>query len=83
MASQELSFRRAVVTGGGHGMGRSMLESLAAQNPNLQTAENWLKHGTPHYVLDTADIFGIPSSIKKMTAEYLNVDCPVSNVGVK
>ncbi|TVY25972.1 putative oxidoreductase [Lachnellula hyalina] len=93
MTPKTLSFKCAIVTGGGGGIGRAMAEYLISINKkvlivgrtekNLAQTAKELGRGTSYYVLDTGDISSIPSFIKKVISEHPDVDCLINNAGVQ
>jgi short-subunit dehydrogenase involved in D-alanine esterification of teichoic acids len=86
-------FNCALVTGGGGGLGSSMAEYLVSKGKkvivagrtesNLKKAASELGHNTSYYVLDTGNIAGIASFVKKLTEEHPEVDCIINNAGVQ
>lgn len=87
-----LSFKCALITGGGGGLGRAMSESLLARGKKviivgrteskLQSAAKEMG-ATGYYVLDTGDVSSIPGFIRKVTTEHPELDCVINNAGVQ
>jgi short-subunit dehydrogenase involved in D-alanine esterification of teichoic acids len=87
-----LSFKCALITGGGGGLGRAMAEHLIAMGKSVIIAgrtEATLKKtaseiGALDYsVLDVSNISSIPAFVKDITAKYPQLDCCINNAGVQ
>ncbi|KAI9863749.1 MAG: hypothetical protein M1824_006346 [Vezdaea acicularis] len=93
MTPKTLSFKCALITGGGGGLGYAMAEWLLAHGKRviiagrteskLASAAKSLGHDTPYYVLDTGDVAAIPSFVGKLVKEHPEVDCVINNAGVQ
>jgi short-subunit dehydrogenase involved in D-alanine esterification of teichoic acids len=87
-----LSFKCALITGGGGGIGRAMAETLIAMGKSVIIAgrtEDSLKKTTSeigakaYYVLDVSKTSSIPDFVKKITSEHPELDCVINNAGVQ
>ncbi|KAI9679976.1 MAG: hypothetical protein M1817_004991 [Caeruleum heppii] len=89
-----LSFRCALITGGGGGIGLAMAETLLARGKKiilagrteskLQAAVERLRSDrVSYYVLDTGRIADIPSFISQITSNHPELDCLINNAGVQ
>ena len=93
MAPHTLSFKCALVTGGGGGLGFAMSEYLISKGKRviivgrteskLQQAAKDLGHNTAYYVLDTGSIADIPSFVQNVVKDHPEVDCLINNAGVQ
>lgn len=92
MSSSNYSFKTALVTGGGGGIGKALSQQLIKDGKKVIIAgrtESKLKDtakeigATAYYVLDTGDVSSIPDFIKKITNEHPDLDCLVNNAGVQ
>lgn len=87
-----LSFRCALITGGGGGLGRAMAETLIGMGKEVIIAgrtEKSLKQAAAeigakaYYVLDVSDIASIPEFVKKVVSTHPELDCLINNAGVQ
>ncbi|KAK2629277.1 hypothetical protein QTJ16_000097 [Diplocarpon rosae] len=93
MAPQTLSFKCALVTGGGGGIGLEMSKYLISLGKSviivgrtektLAQAAKDLGHGTSYFVLDTGNIAAIPDFCKKVIKQRPEVDCLINNAAVQ
>ena len=91
MSTQLYSFKTALVTGGGGGIGKALSQQLIRDGKKVIIAgrtESTLKQtaqeiGAAYYVLDTGDIQSIPSFVEKLVSEHPDVDCLINNAGVQ
>jgi len=93
MASQNLSFECALITGGGGGLGKAMAEYfvklgkkviiVGRTESKLQEAAKSLGHDTSYYTLDTGKISDIAPFAEKVVKEHPEIDCIVNNAGVQ
>jgi short-subunit dehydrogenase involved in D-alanine esterification of teichoic acids len=92
MSGPNYSFKTALVTGGGGGIGKAMAEQLVKDGKKVIIAgrtESKLQSSAKdigaaaYYVLDTGDISSIPNFIKKLLSEHPDVDCLINNAGVQ
>ncbi|KAH9904279.1 short-chain dehydrogenase [Xylariomycetidae sp. FL2044] len=92
MGSKNTSFKCALITGGGGGIGRAMAEYFIKRGKkvilvgrtesNLQSTAKEIG-AAAHYVLDTGAVSEISSFIKRITADHPDLDCLVNNAGVQ
>ncbi|CAJ2509361.1 Uu.00g143870.m01.CDS01 [Anthostomella pinea] len=92
MASQNMDFKCALVTGGGGGIGKELARYFIFKGKkviiagrtesNLQFTAKEIK-AAGYYVLDTGAISDIPAFIKRVTSEHPELDCLVNNAGVQ
>jgi short-subunit dehydrogenase involved in D-alanine esterification of teichoic acids len=87
-----LSFKCALITGGGGGLGRAMAEALIAMGKDViiagRTQANLEKTAAEigakdAFVLDVSDISSIDGFIKKIVSAYPELDCVINNAGVQ
>ena len=87
-----LSFKCALITGGGGGLGRAMAESLISLGKSVIIAgrtEAALKKTAAeigakgYFVLDVSDISSIGGFVKKILSQYPELDCVINNAGVQ
>lgn len=86
-----LSFKCALVTGGGGGLGRGMAESLIAMGKKVIIAgrtEANLKRtaaeiGADYFVLDVSNIAAIEGFVKNIISVHPDLDCVINNAGVQ
>ncbi|WWC71770.1 uncharacterized protein I206_105729 [Kwoniella pini CBS 10737] len=87
-----LSFKCALITGGGGGLGKAMATELLKQGKKViiagrteKTLSETAKEigATGYYVLDTGDIPSIASFVSKITKEHPDLDCLINNAGVQ
>ncbi|KAI1372147.1 NAD(P)-binding protein [Hypoxylon crocopeplum] len=92
MASEDLSFNCALVTGGGGGIGKALSEYFISKGKKVIIAgrtESKLQStareigAAGYYVLDTGSIPDIPAFIDRITREHPELDCLVNNAGVQ
>ncbi|KAI9051420.1 hypothetical protein LZ554_004466 [Drepanopeziza brunnea f. sp. 'monogermtubi'] len=93
MAAKTLSFKCALITGGGGGIGFEMSKYLISLNKKviivgrtektLAQAAQDLGHDTKYYVLDTGNVSAIPTFCQKVIEERPEVDCLINNAGVQ
>jgi short-subunit dehydrogenase involved in D-alanine esterification of teichoic acids len=92
MSRPNYSFKTALVTGGGGGIGKAIAEQLVKDGKKVIIAgrtESKLQSSakdigaSAYYVLDTGDISSIPDFIKKLLSEHPDVDCLINNAGVQ
>ncbi|OTA86913.1 hypothetical protein M434DRAFT_399718 [Hypoxylon sp. CO27-5] len=92
MASENLAFNCALVTGGGGGIGKALSQYFIARGKKVIIAgrtESKLQKtakeigAAGYYVLDTGLISDIPAFISRITADYPELDCLVNNAGVQ
>lgn len=91
MSSQAYSFKTALVTGGGGGIGKALSQQLIKDGKKVIIAgrtESTLKQtaqeiGADFYVVDTGDIRSIPKFVEKLVSEHPDVDCLINNAGVQ
>jgi short-subunit dehydrogenase involved in D-alanine esterification of teichoic acids len=92
MSSTNYSFKCALITGGGSGIGKALSQQLIADGKKVIIAgrtESTLKDtakeigATAYYTLDTGDVSSIPAFVKKITSEHPDLDCLVNNAGVQ
>lgn len=92
MASDNLDFKCAAITGGGGGIGRAMAQYFISKGKKVlligrtesnirSTAEEIGAAG--YYVLDTGKTADIPAFIVKITIDHPELDCLVNNAGVQ
>ncbi|WVQ99807.1 hypothetical protein IAU59_006949 [Kwoniella sp. CBS 9459] len=89
---ETLSFKCALITGGGGGLGKAMAIELlrrgkkvllAGRSKDKLVATTKEIGASGYYVLDTGDIPSIPAFIEKLTSEHPEVDCLINNAGVQ
>ena len=87
-----LSFKCALVTGGGGGIGKAISEELIRRGKKVIIAgrtESKLQETAKEigaaacYVLDTGDIPSIESFISTITKDHPDLDCLINNAGVQ
>ncbi|MCJ1328368.1 hypothetical protein MMC10_005045 [Thelotrema lepadinum] len=87
-----LSFKCALITGGGGGLGRAMAEALIAMGKSVIIAgrtETSLKKtvseigARDYYVLDVSDISSISGFVKDILSKHPDLDCVINNAGVQ
>lgn len=92
MPSSNYSFKTALVTGGGGGIGKALSQQLIKDGKNViivGRTESKLKESASgigakaYYVLDTGDVSSIPDFVKKITKEHPDLDCLINNAGVQ
>jgi NADP-dependent 3-hydroxy acid dehydrogenase YdfG len=85
-----LSFKCALITGGGGGIGRAMAENLIALGKSViiagRTESNLKKTASEigakdHYVLDVSDIASMDGFVKNLLSKHPEVDCLINNAG--
>lgn len=92
MASPNLDFKCALITGGGGGIGRAMAQYFISKGKKVllvgrtesnlrSTAEEINAHG--YYVLDTGKTADFPAFVVKITIDHPDLDCLVNNAGVQ
>jgi short-subunit dehydrogenase involved in D-alanine esterification of teichoic acids len=92
MSSPNYSFKTALITGGGGGIGKALSQRLLADGKkviiagrtesNLQATCKEIG-ASAYYVLDTGDVSAIPSFVERITKEHPDLDCLVNNAGVQ
>ena len=92
MPSSIYSFKTALVTGGGGGIGKAISQQLIKDEKkviitgrtesNLQSASKEIG-AAAYYVLDTGDVASIPGFVQKLISEHPDIDCIVNNAGVQ
>ncbi|KAK3938699.1 hypothetical protein QBC46DRAFT_439765 [Diplogelasinospora grovesii] len=93
MASDSnLSFKCALITGGGGGIGKAMAAYFISKGKKVIIAgrtESKLQESAKdigaaaYYVLDTGKVAEIPAFCGKITKEHPDLDCLVNNAGVQ
>ena len=92
MASNNMDFQCALVTGGGGGIGKELSKYLISKGKKVLIAgrtESTLQStareigAAAYYVLDTGAISDIPRFVQTVTAEHPELDCLVNNAGVQ
>ncbi|KAG9203485.1 hypothetical protein G6514_002852 [Epicoccum nigrum] len=92
MSSLNYSFKTALVTGGGGGIGKALSQQLIKDGKNViivGRTESKLKESASeigakaYYVLDTGNVSSIPDFVKKITMEHPDLDCLINNAGVQ
>jgi short-subunit dehydrogenase involved in D-alanine esterification of teichoic acids len=87
-----LSFKCALITGGGGGLGRAMAEALIAMGKSViiagRTEANLKKTaadiGAKDYsVLDVSNISAIPNFVRDIVSKHPELDCVINNAGVQ
>ncbi|KAF2427362.1 NAD(P)-binding protein [Tothia fuscella] len=87
-----LSFKCALITGGGGGIGKAMASSLIKMGKSVIIAgrtESTLKKtadeigATDYYVLDVSDTSSIAPFVKRVLTEHPELDCLINNAGVQ
>lgn len=87
-----LSFKCALVTGGGGGLGKAMAATLIGMGKEVIIAgrtENSLKRtadeigAKAYYVLDVSDISSISGFVKNVVSKHPELDCLINNAGVQ
>ncbi|KAL7419504.1 hypothetical protein Q5752_005415 [Cryptotrichosporon argae] len=87
-----LSFKCALVTGGGGGLGKAMAADLIRRGKKVLLAgrtESSLAAAAAeigaagYYVLDTGAIATLPSFVAKLLSEHPDLDCLINNAGVQ
>jgi len=87
-----LSFKCALITGGGGGLGKAMSQALIAMGKSViiagrtesklkKTAEEIGAKG--YFVLDVGDIKAVPGFIKDILSKHPDLDCVINNAGVQ
>ncbi|KAI1412027.1 NAD(P)-binding protein [Hypoxylon sp. FL1857] len=92
MASENLAFNCALVTGGGGGIGKALSQYFISKGKKVIIAgrtESKLRTtakeigAAGYYVLDTGSISDIPTFINRITSDHPELDCLVNNAGVQ
>jgi short-subunit dehydrogenase involved in D-alanine esterification of teichoic acids len=92
MSSHNYSFKAALVTGGGGGIGKALSQQLIKDGKKVIIAgrtesklESTAKEigAAAYYVLDTGDTASIPAFVKKLVSEHPDLDCLINNAGVQ
>jgi short-subunit dehydrogenase involved in D-alanine esterification of teichoic acids len=92
MSSKNYSFKCALVTGGGGGIGKAISQQLIADGKKVIIAgrtESTLKDtakdigAAAYYTLDTGSVSSIPAFVQKITSEHPDLDCLINNAGVQ
>jgi short-subunit dehydrogenase involved in D-alanine esterification of teichoic acids len=92
MPSQHYSFKTALVTGGGGGIGKTLSQQLIKDGKKVIIAgrtESKLKDAakeigaTAYYTLDTGDISSISNFVQQLVKDHPDIDCLVNNAGVQ
>ncbi|KAK6953657.1 hypothetical protein Daesc_005962 [Daldinia eschscholtzii] len=92
MASGDLGFNCALITGGAGGIGKALSEYFISKGKKVIIAgrtESRLKvtaeeiGATGYYVLDTGSIADVPPFVKRITSDHPELDCVVNNAGVQ
>lgn len=87
-----LSFKCALITGGGGGLGRAMAETLIGMGKAVIIAgrtESSLKKtaaeigATAYFVLDVSDISSIAAFVEEVVSKHPDLDCVINNAGVQ
>lgn len=87
-----LSFKCALITGGGGGIGRAMAEALISMGKSVIIAgrtESSLKKtageigAKAYFMLDVSNISAIPDFVKEVVAAHPELDCVINNAGVQ
>jgi short-subunit dehydrogenase involved in D-alanine esterification of teichoic acids len=87
-----LSFKCALVTGGGGGLGKAMAEALIALGKSVIIAgrtEANLKQtaseigARDYFVLDVSNISSIASFVENILSKHPDLDCVINNAGVQ
>jgi short-subunit dehydrogenase involved in D-alanine esterification of teichoic acids len=87
-----LSFKCALITGGGGGLGRAMAEALIAMGKSVIIAgrtEAGLKKtaaeigAKDYFVLDVSNIAAIAGFVKDIVSKHPELDCVINNAGVQ
>lgn len=87
-----LSFKCALITGGGGGLGRAMAETLIAMGKSVILAgrtEASLKKtaeeigAKAYFVLDVSKISTMAAFVEDITSKYPELDCVINNAGVQ
>jgi len=87
-----LSFKCALITGGGGGLGRAMAEALIAAGKKVIIAgrtESTLKKtaaeigATSYFVLDVGNIPAVSGFVKDIVSKHPDLDCVINNAGVQ
>jgi len=92
MPIENYNFKKALVTGGGGGIGKALAHELIQDGKkviiagrteaNLKSAAQEIG-ATAYYVLDTGDIPSIKGFVEKITQEHPDMDCLINNAGVQ
>jgi short-subunit dehydrogenase involved in D-alanine esterification of teichoic acids len=92
MSSSNYDFKKALVTGGGGGIGKALSQQLIKDGKkviivgrtesNLQSTSKEIG-AAAYYVLDTGDVASIPAFVKRLISEHPDIDCLVNNAGVQ
>jgi short-subunit dehydrogenase involved in D-alanine esterification of teichoic acids len=89
---ETLSFKCALVTGGGGGLGKAMAETLIGMGKEVIIAgrtESSLKMtaqeigAKAYYVLDVSDISSISGFVRDVVSKHPELDCLINNAGVQ
>ena len=87
-----LSFKCALITGGGGGIGRALAEALISLGKSViiagRTEANLKKTAgeigaKAYFVLDVSNISSISGFVKDITSKYPELDCLINNAGVQ
>jgi len=87
-----LSFKCALITGGGGGLGRAMAEALITLGKSViiagRTEASLKKTATEigakaYFVLDVSNIPAISGFVKDIVSKYPELDCVINNAGVQ
>lgn len=91
--AQSLQGKRAIITGGGRGIGRALAEALAAEGAHIgligrteehvkATAEGLENVKTAYATADVSSLEDVTAAIEKVTDELGGVDILINNAGI-